>query len=485
MKCGGALAVAFAIGLAGPNAFAAAPENRFCVVVVPEDGALTAHLQSADRGLRKGLLSTGGELMDSLAPDLSREADRTTGECAEDCEARMRSKPLGAKLIVLRVTTSADRFVLRASMGLFRSDSASGVLPQLEEAASAIGRRLASTESLLVLRGGTKNARWFLDGRAIEVGPDRTIKVTPGRHVIRIGLGQGPRALRMVDVVMGDRVEVTFPEGLDGNATSRVRPARGTPFVAPATTKPTTKKRRRGPWATTTGFAVVSRQRSISGAAGTGYSTRFWGAGPDITARFCPGLAIARLDFGWTSFPSAQRFSFGEGGTASADGGDSIRGRGLIGYEHTIQDTWSLAVFGGGGWESHRADDPRGLGLLSSYQRASVESELAASLNLAPILGMKRPVTLGAHLGVTPWSSWIERPAGVSGEKPKAGVGVSWGARSEWALGPHWGATISYRGELRSVRYSGLAEAPVSPAIERATVREFFNVGNVAVNRSF
>lgn len=462
----------------------AAPlEKRFSVVLVPEGRVLAMHLGRADRALREGIRSAGGELLDSPSAELARAADPVTGECTEDCERQMRDRLVGGTVVLARVTTVADRFVVRVSTG-DRVDAETGSISQLEERARRLGARIGSSNTVLILNGGAKDAPWFVDGKAVVLPADRAIEVAPGRHVVRIGAGRGPGALRAVEVVLGDRQTVTFPEGVDGQlpGTRRAQTASvaAAPVGAPTVPPPVRpQKAPQGPWTARTGFAFVSRERTIAGSAGTGYGAQFFGGGPEVSAFYRPGPALVRLDLSWTSYRiSTARFPIGGGASRSAHGGDSTRARGMLGYEHAPGERWRFSASGGAGWESHRADDPGSLGLLSSYQRVSAETEVAAAARVGA-------ADVGAHLGVTPWSSLDERPAGTSGENPRPGIGFSWGLQSDWMLGDRWTATLGYRGELRSVRFSGTARAPVSPSIERATVQEFFNSVTLSIGRSF
>lgn len=451
-------------------------------MVVPVGSVPPGHLEQVDLALRRGITAAGGEFLNLPAGSLPRAADPETGECSEECEASMRSKPLGGALVLVRVSTAGDRFVLHVSLGIFRRDSASGQIAQLDEGATRLGRRIASTDSVLLLKGGAKGAQWFLDGRAFTLGADRTIKVSPGRHVVRIGAGFGEGALKMVDVVLGDRVVVTFAEGADGSPAGPPRTrASAIPRVAP---RPAARAAMSDAWTARSGFVFISRERSISGENGTGYSAQFVGGGPEVAARIRPPLGVVRLDLAWLSYQlSSARFG-GAGNTVTAHGGDSVRARGMVGYEHDFGGRGSLAGYGGAGWESHRADDPRGLGLLSSYRRISVDAEIAASVRLR-LVPMKRLPSIGAHIGVTPWSSWTERPTGASGSNARSGPGVSWGVQSGLPIGDRWEGVVAYRGELRFVRFAGTANARVNPPIEGATVREFFNSAGVSLNRSF
>lgn len=477
----------FAVGLAATFAalfvHAAPLEKRFSVVLVPEGRVLAMHLGRADRALREGIRSAGGELLDAPSAELARAADPVTGECAEDCERQMRDRLVGGTLVLARVTTIADRFIVRVNTG-DRAEAETGFVSQLEDRVRRLGARIASSGTVLVLNGGAKDAAWFVDGKAIVLPADRTIAVTPGRHVVRIGAGRGTGALRAVEVALGDRLAVTFPEGVDGQLPgtrrSQASVAATAPSGAPTIPPPARPESSAdAPWTARTGFAFVSRDRTIAGSAGTGYGAQFFGGGPEVSASFRPAPVLVRLDLSWTSYQvSTARFPIGGGESRSAHGGDSTRARGMIGYERAFGERWRFTASGGAGWESHRADDPGSLGLLSSYQRMSAETEAAAAARVGAAV-------VGAHVGVTPWSSLEERPAGTSGNDPRPGIGLSWGLQYDWGLGDRWKATLGYRGELRSTRFSGTARAPVSPSIERATVQEFFNSVALSIGRRF
>lgn len=476
------ITLALTIGLfLGSAEEAIAEKSRYHVVVVPAGSVPRIHLKQVDLALRRGVTEAGGEVLNLPAGTLPRAADPQTGECSEECEALMRSKPIGGALVLARVSAASERFVLRVSVGLFRSDSAFGLISQLDERATRVGRRIASPESVLVLKGGAKEAQWFLDGRAIALGADRMIRVSPGRHVVRLGAGSGPGAIKSVDVVHGDRVVLTFADGADGLPSSGSRVPSGVRPPAPVAVK---QDAARDAWSSRTGITFVSRARSISGRGGAGYSTRFLGGGPEVSVLYRPRLGIVRLDIGMTSYRlSSARFGSAQN-NVTVHGGDSMRAQGVVGYEHDFGGRWSLAGYGGGGWESHRADDPRGVRLSPSYQRISLDAEVAASIRLG-FVRMKRPPTMGAHFGLAPWSSWRERPDGSSGVNARADLGVSWGARSSVPIHDRWEGVVSYRGELRSVRFGGTARAQVNPTIEDATIQELFNTVAISLKRSF
>lgn len=216
--------------------------------------------------LRGGLTASGASLLaDSTTADLARIADATTGACDADCEKRMARMAEPGRLLLARLAVVGDRYALRVTSG-GQESSAIGLLVGLESAATVAAYVIARPETSLLVEGVGRGSLVFVDGVPVAPNVKGVIPVAPGRRVVRVGDGQGPGAMRMVDALPGQVITVSFPPGTDGAPRKPVATSiQGTSRAAP---KAATKSQ---PVARNDGTArPVTRKPLFWGAVGVG-----------------------------------------------------------------------------------------------------------------------------------------------------------------------------------------------------------------------
>ena len=188
----------------------------------------------------------------------------------------------------------------------------------------------------------------------------------------------------------------------------------------------------------------------------------------------------------WVSYDSSKvDVKLPDGSRSTATGGATGRfligggWRGLGPESELLRAVLALDV------ESHSSKDAanRGakLNLLPSYTRAAVELR-AGSRFVAPGLPSLR---VDVELGLAPYAYYAETPEGASGDSPASGLGYLWSAALETAASRRWGYRLGYAGELRSVKFTGEADAAVSPPMRNAEVSEMVHALSLSLTRRF
>lgn len=232
------------------------------------------------------------------------------------------------------------------------------------------------------------------------------------------------------------------------------------------------------------GLASSVRSRKVGGL-----TTSFAGIGPAIGVDAARGGFVADAQAGFTTWGLSTLTVHRTGASdAKVGGGTSLRMRAAAGWRlGRVESAPSIALTAGLLYEAHDAEDLRDasgarVGLLTSYRRTAAELAFAARVPLGP--GLARP-SLRAGLAATPWSQWKESPAGALGTSPRPGVGAGASLALAFEPGARWAASVGYRGETRSVRFSGTGSASVDPDLREASLAETIHVFAIEARLAF
>ena len=241
------------------------------------------------------------------------------------------------------------------------------------------------------------------------------------------------------------------------------------------------------------GIAWTTRSRSLEGKDGGGFDTSFAGVGPRVTVDASYGSPFAHVAAAWINYGiSTLDVTLPDGTSKSVTGGTTTIARLHAGWRQSFgsrgEPDAAPSVYGaiGGSFETHAADDVKDpasgeLGLLTGYSRTAIEIALGGRY---PIGGSLRPA-ISAGLIVAPTSTWSETPANTSGKKPAPAVSFGWNLGIAATPMSSLTVALEYSGSMRSVGFSGEAEAPVDPALTDPTIKESFHSVSVTAGYRF
>lgn len=235
------------------------------------------------------------------------------------------------------------------------------------------------------------------------------------------------------------------------------------------------------PTALTPSVAAIGavRTRDVRGTGG-GYAATFGGAGARVSALGTWRSWLGAAEVSYVSYAlSPVTADLPEGGEADGHGGATVAAA-LAGGWRLRGAGFSPFVSAGPSFERHEARDlatPEGtLHFFPSHQRVSLDVHAGATWTRA--FGV-----LQARLTVQPWSLYRESP-GSSGRSPAPAPGLGWELGLERPRGP-WILSGRYRGERRTVGFSGTADAALSPTLRDVTVTETSHAISVTAGRRF
>lgn len=241
------------------------------------------------------------------------------------------------------------------------------------------------------------------------------------------------------------------------------------------------------------GVAWTTRSRSLEGKGGGGFETSFAGVGPRVTVDATYGSPFAHVEAAWINYGiSTLDVTLPDGSSKSVTGGTTTLARLHAGWRHSFggrgEPDAAPSIYGalGGSFETHTATDVKDpaagdLGLLTGYSRTAIE---VAAGGRYPLGGSLRPA-ISAGVVVAPTSTWSETPANTTGTKPTPAVAFGWSLGVAATPVTRLTVAIEYAGAMRSVGFSGTADAPVDPALEDPTIQESFHSLGVTAGYRF
>lgn len=457
------------LALAAPPA--QKPES-VCVVVVREGSASVGHVVQIRRDLRAALSKQAVAVMeDSAAVELARLVS-PDGACDPDCEERMRRELPGATLVLVRLSTIADRFLIRVSNG--RSEIKEiGKIEDLSPACRHIAAQLAGAPG--ALRFDADPGAVFLDGKPFRARAGTPTPLAPGRYILRFGDGTKPNAMSRIDVRAGETLVVQVPPRIVAAPVSKPPVSAKTEAPAPA---PAPARASSNAIEGAAGLAFGVRSRSVHGEGASIVGARFAGTGVAATVRYERGAWIADVRLQALSFRGSRaRIAVPDGSSARVHGGDSVHVAAQAGRRLRLPRAASLDLLAGVDGSVHRSQDLQGpdgaLGAFPSHQRLGARVEVA----VASPLGSRASVSAAA--AVLPWSAWSETPRHATGSSPRPSpapelrVGAAWSFAARASIDMELGATwqrVDFRGPGSGAFGSSLSNARVDESAQWMTV---------------
>ncbi len=233
------------------------------------------------------------------------------------------------------------------------------------------------------------------------------------------------------------------------------------------------------------------RRERLRGVDGGGIATWFGGATTQVEVEVARDAWIGSLDLAWSQYGLRAAEVEAERARPRVRGGSASEGRVAAGYERRFGGATGASprVVGWTGiaWERHRARDVRdaagAIGLLPSRSVVGWElgAEGSASLPAIP----NAPTRLSAGIVFAPWISWRERPDGARGSGVESARGSGFELAAEWERPDGWILRAGYDYRERHVRYGGVGEARIEPALREARHRDERHTLAVSVRRVF
>lgn len=242
-------------------------------------------------------------------------------------------------------------------------------------------------------------------------------------------------------------------------------------------------------WGADAGFAVVSRTRRIQGG-GSGFSSGFTGVGPRLALDARMGALQADLGVSYVSYAMSRLdVNLPSQGRTTIDGGATLTVDAVVGWRFDFggdPDASAVAIGAGGFFEQHDAKDivdgGTALGLFPSETRLGALVRVDGRYRVGNVSG--GPLFVTGALGIAPFTTWSESPAGTSGRDARTAPVPSLSAGLRWQPG-RLGVAVAYAGEIRNATFSGDAAAPLDPAIRDARLTQTLHGVHATAHLSF